>query len=72
MNALGAKLFYDYIYGWRVFTVTNAEEVDRLDIVSAANSSSPNGSASRRLRIAVDGTPRINSSIGDLGQLARL
>ena len=37
---------------------TFAEEVDRLDVVSAANDSSPNGSASRRLRIAVDRTPR--------------
>src|SRR4051812_17353692 len=41
---------------------TNAEEVDRLDVVSAANSPSPNGSASRRLQIAVDEIPRTKRS----------
>ena len=41
---------------------TNAEEVDRLDVVSAAIDSPPNGSASRLFRIAVDGTPRTKRS----------
>ena len=53
-----------------VLPFINAEDLDRLEVISAAIERLPNGSASQRLWTAVDATPRINSSIGDLNQLA--
>src|SRR3954468_9241266 len=44
--------------GEGVFTVHQCGRRDRLDVVSAAMDSSPNGSASQLLWTAVEGTPR--------------
>ena len=41
-----------------MFTVHQCGRRDRLDVVSAAMNSSPNGSASQLLWTAVEGTPR--------------
>ena len=41
-----------------MFTVHQCGRMNRLDVVSAAMESSPNGSASQLLWTAVEGTPR--------------
>src|SRR3954465_2793373 len=50
---------------------TAGKALNRLVVVLAAIDRLPNDFASQRFWTAVDDTPRINSSIGDLDQLAR-